>query len=177
MNEREQAALRQLVGERGGRTAMMRARVTKGAPTQGGTADLLQPRYVVDVQPLRPDGKDDDEWPVLADVEVPVLWAGPQRGVLGLPSVGSIVRIGFYYDDVSQPYIDGVLAYGWDVPAVAVDELTIAVNADVRMRLTPQAIEVFGPVLRLGGDVPAMKCLYAGVDHPSLPIHIVAPGG
>lgn len=177
MNEREQAALKTLVGERGSRTAAMRARVVRGAPTEGGKPDLLTRRYVVDVQPLRPDGGDDAEWPVLSDVEVPVLWAGPHRGVFGLPALGSIVRIGFYYDDPSQPYVDGVLAYGFDVPAVAVDELTIAVNADVRMRLTPAGIEVFGPVVKLGGAEALMRCLYTGTDHPCLPIHLVMPGG
>lgn len=177
MNEREQAALRKLVGERGGRTMMMRARVVKGAPTEGGKPDLLTRRYVVDVQPLRPDGADDDEWPVLADVEVPVLWAGPNRGVFGLPAPGAIVRLGFYYDDPSQPYVDGVLAYGFDVPAVTVDELTIAVNADVRVKLSPAGIEVFGPVVKLGCAQKLMRCLYTGTDHPCLPIHLVTPGG
>jgi hypothetical protein len=176
MKEREQAALRKLVSDGTVRPAMMRARVVKGGPTEGGKAELLAPRYVVDVQPLLPDGGDDPSWPVLSDVEVPVLWAGAQRGVFGLPAPGSIVRLGFYYDDPSQPYVDGVLAYGWDVPAVAVDELVLAVNVNVRVRLTPDGIEVFGPVVKLAGATSLMRCLYTGSDHPALPLHITSPG-
>jgi len=180
VKEREQDALRRIIEEQSGKRQalpMVRARVVRADSTSGGKADLLTPRYTVDVQPVRRDGEDDPDWPVLPEVEVSVLaFAGPGRGIYGLPRVGSLVRVGFYYNDAAQPYVDAPLAYGWDVPAVAVDELVIAVSGSVGLRLREDGIEVFGPVVKVGGATALMRCLYTGSDHPALPIHITSPG-
>lgn len=80
-------------------------------------------RYRCDVQPTRNDETDDLTQPVLTEVEIPVLWAGPQRGIYCLPTVGARVGIGYYDGDPSWPYIDHVRDYGYATPAAALGEL------------------------------------------------------
>src|SRR5690606_8620283 len=96
-----------------GHHAPVRARVVK-VHEKGGRIGAFNRRYSVDVQPLLPDGSDDPEAPVIPDVEIPTLWAGPGRGVFALPVVGSIVRLGWYYHDPAHPYIDAILGDGFD---------------------------------------------------------------
>lgn len=82
----------------------------------GGRIDEFNRRYSVDVQPLKPDGSVDEMAPVIPDVEVPVIWAGPGRGIYASPEVGAIVRIGFYYNDPAQPFVDAILGDGYECP-------------------------------------------------------------
>ncbi len=51
---------------------------------------------VVDVQPLQRDGSTDEQMPPIPSL--PLSTTGVQ--------VGGLVRLGFYYYDPSQPYID-----------------------------------------------------------------------
>ena len=39
-------------------------------------------RYWADVQPLRNDDTPDPKEPVVPKVEIPILWGGPERGVV-----------------------------------------------------------------------------------------------
>lgn len=177
MREREHEGLRKVIEEQSGartRLPMMRARVVRAGPTEAGKAESVQPRYAIDVQPILPDGGDNPEWPVLGDVELPVVWAGSKRGVYALPAVGSVVRIGFYHDDPSQPYVDAQLGYGHDVQAATPGEFVIALDDSVQVVLRAGVLELRGSALKLG-KTAAMRCLFTGSPHPSLPLHITDP--
>ena len=102
MNERERAAFQALIEEWAGANRQLPpvlARVVRSGSTSAGQADALQPRYTVDVQVLAADGSDAAEWPVLHEVPLDVIWAGPGVGVWALPAKAAIVRVGWYYGD------------------------------------------------------------------------------
>lgn len=113
----------------------IRARVT-AVHEAGGTVGDFNKIYSIDVQPLKPDGSVDDMQPVIPDVELPVLWAGPQRGIYCLPVIGAIVRLAYYYNDPAQPFIDAVLADGYDAPDHPVGALIIQQVAGVKIEIT-----------------------------------------
>lgn len=115
----------------------VRARVVRVHEDAGRIGDHGR-RYSVDVQPLRPDGSEDDQAPVIPDVELPVIWAGPGRGIYALPEVGSIVRIGFYYNDPSAPFVDAVLGYGFDCPAHPAGSLIIQQADGTSIEIDPE---------------------------------------
>lgn len=104
----------------------LKARVLRINSSTGrvGLADGPR-RYSVDVKPLHPDGSEDEGRPVIKDVPIDVPTSGPLRGVFALPSVGSIVRIGFYGGSAAHPYVDGVIPDGWEVPAVEEGEILV----------------------------------------------------
>lgn len=146
------------------------ARVVK-VHVAGGKMDEFGARYSVDVQPLAPDGSDDSNAPIVPDVELPVLWAGPDRGIYCLPEVGSIVRLGYYYHDPAQPYIDAVTGRGFSCPDHPVGSLIIQHSSGCRIEIdpdkvirviTPEAVEVKAgkkavvdaPVVELAGGGP-----------------------
>lgn len=68
--------------------------------------------FAVDIQVLNKEGVPNEDLPVLPMVEAPALWSGSGIGIYCIPAVGSIVRLGFYYNDPGQPYIDAVLKQG-----------------------------------------------------------------
>lgn len=102
----------------------IKARVVK-VYEAAGKIDDFNKRYSVDVQPLKPDGSIDEKHPVIPDVEIPVIWSGQNRGVFCTPVIGSIVRIGFYYNDPAFPFIDAVLGDGFAVPEHAIGSFII----------------------------------------------------
>jgi len=93
----------------------VRGRVVK-VHERGGRSTLPEPRYSVDVEVLDEEGQPDPAWPVIPDCELPMLWAGKDRGLVAVPDVGAHVRVGFYRGDRNQPYVEGVLATGFQVP-------------------------------------------------------------
>ncbi|NUN13500.1 MAG: hypothetical protein HUU55_07680 [Myxococcales bacterium] len=103
----------------------------------GGMVDAMNARYSVDVQPLTREGGVDAEMPVICDVELPVVWGGPGRGVYALPAIGTVVRLGFYWGDPSQPYIDAVLADGYVVPEHPLGSLIIQHGPGVKIEIQP----------------------------------------
>lgn len=119
----------------------IRAKVVK-VHEGGGTVSDYDKRYSVDVQPLTKDGTADPTKPVIPDVAIPVIWAGPNRGLFCLPKVGAIVRVGFYYWDAALPYVDAVLGDGYNVPAHPVDGLILQQSNGVKV-----VIEKSGKVL------------------------------
>lgn len=114
----------------------IRAKVVK-VREGGGTVSDYDKRYSVDVQPLTKDGTEDATKPVIPDVAIPVIWAGPDRGLFCLPKVGAIVRVGFYYWDAALPYVDAVLGDGYNVPAHPVDSLILQQSNGVKVVMEP----------------------------------------
>lgn len=95
-----------------------------GTPSvQGG------PRYYsVDIAPLQPDGTPDESRAPLKDVPLDVPFSGAQQGVFCLPTVGSLVRVGFYGGSAAHPYVDGILPDGHSVPEVPPNMLVLQIG-------------------------------------------------
>lgn len=100
-----------------------------------GKADDYNSIYSCDVQPLTKDGSVDEDSPVIPDVEIPVIWAGPDRGIYSLPVKGATVRVGFYYNDPSYPFVDAVLPYGYNVPEHPLGSLIIQHSSGVKIEI------------------------------------------
>jgi hypothetical protein len=122
--------------EFGGYHFPIRAKVVK-VHESGGQVREDDHRYSVDVQPLKSDGSVDDSAPVIPDVEIPIWWAGPARGVFCLPVVGSIVRVGFYYYEPAYPYVDAILPQGFNIPEHPTGSLIIQHSDGKRFEITP----------------------------------------
>jgi len=164
------ANLRQLLygfipGLRGGYVYQRLARVLRvGGP--GGEAGLLDARYTADVQPLRPDGADDPVWPAILGVPLPQLWVGPQRGIMVLPCVGAVLRLGFLYGDPSCPYLAPYSSAGFDVPSAGEAEIVISQGIS-EIRIAPDGTITLGGA----GAAPLVKegvlDWAGGHSHPS----------
>lgn len=136
-------------------STFLRAKVVAVRPGSG-PADADHPKPSLDVQPLRKDGAEDADWPVIPDVPVDVLWPGAGRGVFGLPPVGAVVRLGFEYRDPSRPFIAGFVADGYSVPDHGGD-LVLAHSDAVQIRVTAAGvIEIRGMDIRLGTGAAAL---------------------
>lgn len=171
----------------------VRAKVVKVHET-GGKVNEFNNLYSCDVQPLKKDGSVDEDSPVIPDVEIPVVWAGNQRGFFCLPKKGTICRIGFYYNDPAHPFLDAVLPQGYEVPDHAIDSMIIQQKNGVKMEIkdnseilikTPEKItaesetliELLSPLIKLEGfDHPVafadvVKNIHDGHTHPFVNAH------
>lgn len=105
-----------------------KARVVASYPVEG--------QYFVDVQPLRNDETPDAKEPVVPKVAVPVLWGGPERGVVCPPTVGSLCDISYYDGDPNFPFISNIR---WDAgqapPAAELNEFVIQLEPGVEIRI------------------------------------------
>lgn len=125
------------------------ARVTRVYGDTGAVQELEQ-RYCVDVQVLLPDGSDDNTWPELPEVPLPVIWGGPQTGIYCAPAVGSVVRIGFEYGDINHPYVESVSGLRGTAPARPEGGLLIR-QGDNEIRIAADgSISIKGPTVRMG---------------------------
>lgn len=108
--------------------APRRAKVTAVKPA-GGT-------YVCSVQAVLNDGRPDPNAPVIPDVEIPLMWAGPNRGMVCPPTVGEYCDIGFYDGDANSPYITNFRPNG-QAPAAELDSLMIQHSPGIRIGFKP----------------------------------------
>jgi hypothetical protein len=113
--------------------------------------------YAVDIQVLGRDDLPDPDFPVLPAVEAPALWTGSAQGVYGVPPVGSLVRVGFYYNDPGQPYIDAVLSSG-SIGDHAAGKLVIAADTEITIaansaKIEAQTVEITAPVTTIDGSL------------------------
>lgn len=84
---------------------------------RGGTNGV----YTVDVQPLDAAGR--PKGPVLPHLAIPTIWVGDGVGVLAIPPVGALARVGWY--ETGEPYLDAVLPDGYSLPAQSQGRLRI----------------------------------------------------
>jgi len=105
-----------------------KAKVVASYPATGG-------RYYADVQPLRNDETVDDNEPVVPKVEIPVLWAGLNRGVVCPPVEGSHCDLSYYDGDPNYPRISNFRWHGQDAPEAALDEFVIQLEPGVEFRI------------------------------------------
>ena len=139
--------------------APIRARVTR-VYGGGGRHSDESPTYCVDVQPLRPDGSDDADWPELPKLDLPVALGGHSVGVACGPAVGQLVRVGFEYGDRSRPFVQDLLANG-EIPGYASGDLVIwcgqtrfTLDRDGTVTIdAAKKVIVDGPEIYLGGVV------------------------
>ena len=101
-----------------------RGKVTAVKPA-GGT-------YVCSVQPVLADGRPDPKAPVIPDVEIPLMWAGPNRGMVCPPTVGEYCDVGFYDGDANCPYITNFRPNG-QAPEAELDALMIQHSPGIRI--------------------------------------------
>ena len=92
--------------------------------------------YVCSVQAVLNDGRPDPKAPVIPDVEIPVMWAGPNRGVVCPPTVGEFCDLGFYDGDSNSPFITNFRPNG-QAPAAEEGAFMIQHGADVRFGFKP----------------------------------------
>lgn len=82
-------------------------------------------QYWADVQPLRNDESVDESEPVIPHVEIPVIWAGENRGMVCPPAVGTFCDLEYYDGDPNYPRISNFRWYGMGAPEVEIGGLII----------------------------------------------------
>jgi hypothetical protein len=95
-------------------------------------------RYYADVQPLRNDETVDPKEPVVPKAEIPIMWAGPKRGVVCPPVVGTFCDLSYYDGDPNYPRISNFRWHNMDAPAAALDEFVIQLEPGVEIRIDKQ---------------------------------------
>ena len=106
--------------------------------------------YFCDVQPLRNDESADPKEPVVPRVALPVLWGGPDRGVVCPPVTGALCDLSYYDGDPNYPFISNIRwGGGMSAPKAALNEFVIQLENGVEIRidqekrvvtLTPQEV-------------------------------------
>lgn len=106
--------------------------------------------YFTDVQPLRNDESPDPKEPVVPRVALPVLWGGPDRGVVCPPVSGVLCDLAYYDGDPNYPYISNIRwGGGMNAPHAELNEFVIQLENGVEIRidkekrvvtLTPQEV-------------------------------------
>lgn len=91
--------------------------------------------YYADVQPLRNDESVDPNEPVVPKVEIPVMWAGPKRGVVCPPADGTFCDLSYYDGDPNYPRISNFRWHGMDAPEAELDEFVIQLEPGVEIRI------------------------------------------
>lgn len=109
-------------------------RMTKKAKVVGVYASDGQ--YFADVQPLRNDESVDDSEPVVPRVALPVLWGGPDRGVVCPPTAGTLCDLSFYDGDPNYPFISNIrYGLGQNVPRADLNEFVIQLENGCEIRI------------------------------------------
>lgn len=113
-------------------------------------------KYWADVQPLRNDDTADPKEPIIAKVEIPILWAGPNRGVVCPPLKGTLCDLEYYDGDPNFPRISNFRWQENGAPACEVgafiiqhsDGTYIKIDADKNLiEVTPT-----NRIAEIGGD-------------------------
>ena len=92
--------------------------------------------YFCDVQPLRNDESADPKEPLVPRVTLPVLWGGPDRGVVCPPVTGALCDLSYYDGDPNYPYISNIRwGGGMNAPKAALNEFVIQLENGVEIRI------------------------------------------
>lgn len=100
----------------------------------GQLNDPFRPRYAVDVQLLGEDGEPDEEAPLYRAVPLPVMFGGPEQGLLQFPVEGTLVELGFAFGRADRPFIRTILGTGWALPDIEPGEQLQQQRAEVFSR-------------------------------------------
>jgi hypothetical protein len=91
--------------------------------------------YFCDVQPLHNDDSIDIAEPVIQKVEIPVMWAGPMRGVVCPPAPGTYCDLTYYDGDPNYPRVSNFRWHNMGAPAAALNEFVIQLEPGVEIRI------------------------------------------
>lgn len=94
-------------------------------------------QYWADVQPLRNDDSVDANEPVIPRVEIPVLWGGPERGIVCPPAAGTLCDITYYGGDPNYPRISNFRWAKNKAPACALGGFIIQQSPGIYIFLDP----------------------------------------
>lgn len=112
--------------------------------------------YWADVQPLRNDDSVDESEPVISRVEIPVLWGGPDRGVVCPPASGTLCDITYYDGDPNYPRISNFRWARNKAPVCEQGAFIIQQENGVFIKITPEGNIVHktgvDQVNEIGGD-------------------------
>ncbi len=93
--------------------------------------------YFADVQPLRNDESDDEREPLLPKIEIPILWGGPERGMVCPPTPGTLCDITYYDGDPDYPRISNFRWAKNKAPACELGAFIIQQKPGVYLTITP----------------------------------------
>lgn len=91
--------------------------------------------YYCDVQPLRNDETVDEQEPVISKVEIPILWGGPDRGVVCPPVVGVHCDITYYDGDPNFPRVSNFRWHNMRAPKAELNEFIIQLEPGVSIHI------------------------------------------
>ena len=91
--------------------------------------------YWADVQPLLNDETPDPDEGVVGKVEIPVLWGGPERGVVCPPAVGTLCDLSYYNGDQNYPRISNFRWKRQKAPACEVGAFIIQLEPGVSIEI------------------------------------------
>ena len=114
--------------------AFARVEAISDRAAAGQLNDPYRPRYAVDVQLLGEDGEPDNAAPLYRAVPLPVMFGGPEQGLLQFPDVGSLVELGFAFGRADRPFIRTILGSEWPLPDIAPGEQLQQQRAEVQQR-------------------------------------------
>lgn len=95
-------------------------------------------RYYADVQPLRNDESDDPREPLLPQIEIPILWGGPERGLVCPPEAGTLCDITYYDGDPDYPRISNFRWMKNKAPACELGAFIIQQRPGVFVKITAE---------------------------------------
>ena len=106
------------------------------APKAGGISNNFRPRYAVDLQILNKDLEPLDI--IVEAVPVGIPAAGHERGFFGLPEVGTLVALSWFYGLPERPYVSAILGERKALPALDEGEQLWQQRAGVAQRVDQQ---------------------------------------
>ncbi|BCS54567.1 baseplate assembly protein [Geobacter sp. SVR] len=113
--------------------------------------------YWADIQPLRNDDSDDPAEPIISRVEIPIMWGGPERGVVCPPAVGTLCDIEYYDGDPNYPRISNFRWQKNKAPNCEQDAFIIQQSPGVFIKITPAGAMIHktgaGWTLEAGGPL------------------------
>ncbi|GEM_PF-487039 len=95
--------------------------------------------YYADVQPLRNDDSVDEKEPVIPRVEIPIMWAGPLRGVVCPPLPGTHCDLTYYDGDPDYPRISNFRWHVSQAPECEVDAFIIQKTPGVHIKIDSES--------------------------------------
>lgn len=123
--------------------------------------------WYADVQPLRNDESVDSAEPVLPRLELPVIWGGPDRGVVCPPEPGTSCVLAYYDGDPNYPYILAIRWHGNGAPEAELREFVIQLEKGVEIRIDKaRRVVTLTPedIASEAGKAWSVRCQTASID-------------
>lgn len=128
--------------------------------------------YWADVQPLRNDESVDEREPVISRVEIPILWGGPERGVVCPPMVGTLCDLTYYDGDPNYPEISNFRWAKHKAPQCELGAFIIQQRSGVYIKITPEGHHLQKTdvdwTVEVGGSVLVKAAIAATVQAPQI---------